>query len=408
MILPPHTHTSGYLLNMALPMPIPVMCIESPRGPCDLLLDEITTDSTFKELFASIAARFEISKLSLMTTLSFENGHIVRPFSSMSETLILRYGPNGGITCRVYGGDASMQLFYKNLTGKTIQFMVEPSYSIELVKLMIQDEDGIPPNQLRLVFSGRQLDDDRSRLSDYNIQNCSTIYSVLRLRGPGVEFVDVSNTDALRTYAWSKDAPKWRIACRGLNIEGVCTHRTCAGYKRMVIHRNGFENFDLINSSPRCPLCKTTFSAIKPGFSNCWWRVVGIRSDGTQIAPSFKKAEDAYTTYDEATAGVTTFKHLNVEVRPLSATAEVAMKVPTDTATSVAPDIFLPCPSHCCICHDILLVPTAAMLKCRHCFHRGCIQCWLKVAPNGPSCPLCRRPVSEEQEVVDMITDNCC
>ena len=39
---------------------------------------------------------------------------------------------------------------------------------------------------------------------------------------------------------------------------------------------------------------------------------MGIRSDGTQIAPSFKKAEDAYTTYDEAKAGVTTFKHLNI------------------------------------------------------------------------------------------------
>ena len=69
---------------------------------------------------------------------------------------------------------------------------------------------------------------------------------------------------------------------------------------------------------------------------------MGTKRDGTQIVTPFKKAEDAYTIYDEATVGVTTFKHLNVvEVRPLSTT----MKILTDTATSVAADI-LPCPYH--------------------------------------------------------------
>ena len=69
-------------------MPIAVMCVESPRGPCDLFLDDITTDCTFKELFASIAAHFEISKLSVAkTSLSFENGDIVRP--SLMQTRIL-------------------------------------------------------------------------------------------------------------------------------------------------------------------------------------------------------------------------------------------------------------------------------------------------------------------------------
>ena len=394
-----------------MPMPISVMCLESPRGPCDLFLEDITTDCTFRQLFASIAAHLEISKLSARkTTLSFENGNIVRPYYS-PDTRILQYGPSGGITCRAYSGRAysgegSFKIFCKTLTGKTITLKVEPSNQIAAVKLMIQDIEGIPPDQQRIIFAGMQLEDS-CWLSDCDIHDEDTIHLVLRLRGggPGVEFVDVANTDALRTDAWSKDAPKWRYACHGLNIEGQCTNSTCAGYKQMVIAMYHFVNFDLINSVPSCPLCNTTFAPIKPGFSNCWWRVVGIKSDGSQIATPYRKAGDAYTTYDEGKAGMATFKHLNIEVRPLSATAKVAVEVPATAATSVPPRT-LPCPSHCCICHDVLSVPTASMLKCGHCFHGDCIKEWLKVAPNGPSCPLCRSPAAGEQDIVILIPVN--
>lgn len=105
-----------------------------------------------------------------------EERRLMRVVTEADVSLIIRH-----VTLKMNYFILQMRIFYKNLTGKSISILVRPSNNIKEVKEKIQDKEGIPPTDQRLIFCG-QLEDDRT-ISDYNIEEYHTLSLVLRLRG---------------------------------------------------------------------------------------------------------------------------------------------------------------------------------------------------------------------------------
>ena len=101
-----------------------------------------------------------------------EDGNTLQDYSIQKDS-------NLHLVLRLKGG---MQIFIKAFTGKSMLLNVEPTDHIEDIKTMIQDKEGIPRDQLRLIYGGKQLE-DRNTLQDYSIQIYSTLHLILRLLG---------------------------------------------------------------------------------------------------------------------------------------------------------------------------------------------------------------------------------
>ncbi len=271
------------------------------------------------------------------------------------------------------------QIFVRILTGGaiTLNFINLSEETVSHLKELVTDQKGIPADEQRLIYAGKQLTDG-STASDYNIQHGSTLHLVIRLLGggyPGAEFADISNPSGPSRRGWSSSAPEWRKASPGLCIEGVCENRGCPAYKHHVIMKQGFTRFDLIEDGHNCmcPLqqCQEPVVPTTCAFNSCRWKWVGKKIDPRTRRPvvvrsdDWKIADDAYHRFDEDTSGVVNWLHLKIVTEPIT----------SDEFT-------------CAVClYEHVPKYSCKALECGHQFHPSCIDNWLR---ENSTCPLCR------------------
>ena len=216
-------------------------------------------------------------------------------------------------------------------------------------------------------------------------------------------FVDVQNEDALLKRQFSSSAPKWRICSDGINIEGKCTNSDCPAHNHMVIYRHVFHLFDLLHTKAYCPICHKEIVPMKPGFANCLWRIVSLKTTGSFLTLPYRRVEKEYQTYDEAEAGMVQFTLLHIEALPLdqeyklpktSVQSEEVSEQPTplpDEKASPASsppvnDPPLVVPEHCMVCLSSLSSKDCALLPCGHGAHKGCLEEWKESSTHCVHC----------------------
>ncbi|CAG8458838.1 18098_t:CDS:2 [Acaulospora morrowiae] len=199
-----------------------------------------------------------------------------------------------------------MQIFVKTLNS-TYTLEVDSHDTIFIVKEKLQDKQGIPPDQQKFIFAGIELEDQRT-LFDYNIQRESSINSIRKLRGGGCFnlnlFQDLTKPTMVRP--WNYDAPSWRIAVGGLNLEGYCKNKLCEAYNNgPVIIQWGYLDFNFFQDEhkSKCPLCNKYVAPITVGFRDTMWKYQGLKKVNGQppekVDSDWMYAnDDGYTTFE--------------------------------------------------------------------------------------------------------------
>ena len=265
--------------------------------------------------------------------------------------------------------------------GSVVHFKVKQEVRIAKIIEAYCDRQGFQHQSLRFFFDSRLWDDDLM-VHDYDMEDGDVVEVFQQQCGGGcssIEFADISKTSALKRKTWSKSAPPWRIARRGLCIEGKCTTKSCQAYGQNVIVNVGFGHWELEKycQSCTCPICCGPVDVATCAFNNCKWKWVGKKvvspsSPPVVVRGEWKEADDAYHLFEEKESGKAKWLLLKITTEPLGdGSSERGL---------------------CAICLSSYSSSEGrSTLPCKHTYHSRCITEWLS---RNPTCPLCRAVAS--------------
>jgi len=248
-------------------------------------------------------------------------------------------------------GNKPYQIFIKFLNERTIILFLHAFTSLGELKQMIHEKEGISPNQQRIIFAGRELEDGRT-ISDYSVQKESTLHLAKRL----IQNVAPGEKNSKNPDVDKEDTKKWQSLINGLNIEGKCLNPVCAGYNKTVLVQVGFGTFDIVidKAIVKCSVCTKVVVVEKYGLAKCAFAVSGMKVETDKGAEPFvvqkwEKVQEAFKYFNPEEVCNKKWVNLKIHCKELEKMVMV----------------------ECGICKKFMDKPY--MRECGHSFHEDCV-----------------------------------